>query len=174
MATETFGCYKDKDSDTDWYHLTICVPERKPPSWVPDCWSRLHTLKPNAAIPYMLPRDEKEPNFPKYNDFHEKHLLGMKKKLVKISPRDLSLLCKHLKAGARECHNACYVLEEGQKGVNKSDRTCGRTDGKGQKDCQGHVYCGPVVRDAEYNFECFGKKGKRLVCIASDRYDRNV
>ena len=94
----------------------------------------------------------------------------MKKKEVKISQWDLSVLCKHLKAGAHECKEACYVLEEGGK---TSDWFCGRNDGKGQNDCQGHVYCGSVVRDAEYDSACFGKKGKRMVCINSDFYIRN-
>lgn len=169
MYIGSHGCYVGEDSDFE-YTLTVCIPERKPPSWAPDCWSRLPTLKRNAALPYMIPRDEEKPNFPKYNGFEEKHLLGMKKKEVKISQWDLSVLCKHLKPGVYECKEACYVLEEGGK---TSDWFCGRNDGKGQNDCQGHVYCGSVVRDAEYDSACFGKKGKRMVCINSDFYIRN-
>lgn len=65
MATETFGCYKDKDSDTDWYHLTICVPERKPPSWSPiagPASTRSSLTPPSPTCSHVMRRSPTFPN----------------------------------------------------------------------------------------------------------------
>lgn len=156
MAIGSHGCYLGEDSDVV-YTLTVCVPERKPHSWVPDAFSRLQLPDPNAG-PFQPPRDPKNPAFYLTNDFKRKHLIGMKTKEIKISSWDLPVQCKHVrKSGSRGCSKLCYVLEEG--GKSKDYWKCGRVD------CQGHVYCDRVAHDAEHDSVCFGKKGKRMVCV---------
>ena len=155
MAIGAHGCYFGEDSDIV-YALNVCTPKHKPPSWHPDAWHRLEVAGPNAALAYMEPRGKN--NMPLYNDFKREHLLGMKKKEVKISQWDLPMQCRHLQSGARECKGGCYVLEKGAKGDGYWK--CGRTD------CQGHVYCDRIyVYNKEHWYVCFGEKGKRMVCV---------
>lgn len=67
-------------------------------------------------------------------------------------PADLR--CEHVQ-DEQKCEKGCYVLEKGGK---VSRWRCKR------EDCEGHVYCGRVMKDDE-GFACFGKKGARMVCV---------
>jgi hypothetical protein len=157
MATKSQGCDRGGDNDVE-YTLTVCTPARKKHPLVPGIFSRHHLSKPNAALAYTIPRDPDNPTLYLTNDFKEKHLLGMKAKEVKISQRDLPVQCQHVrKSGSRGCTEGCYVLEEGGEGSDYWK--CGR------EDCQGHVYCDKVAWEAQFDTACFGKKGKRMVCV---------
>jgi hypothetical protein len=64
--------------------------------------------------------------------------------------------CAHVQGvgnGRRKvCHEGCYFLKKGGR------RHCKR------EDCEGHVYSGRVKGDKK-GVSCFGKKGKRFVCL---------
>ena len=67
------------------------------------------------------------------------------------------LRCEHVNEGkARTCKQGCYVLE---KGGEVSRQRCKRPD------CEGHVYCEPVKETEGEKWQCFGKKGKRMVAL---------
>jgi hypothetical protein len=57
---------------------------------------------------------------------------------------------------SKACAQGCYFSE---KGGRISRHWCNK-----EKGCEGHVYCGRIKTDDEGN-SCFGKKGKRMVCI---------
>jgi len=89
----------------------------------------------------------------KYDSFKKQDLEAMKTTMIEIKAKwfPSEFFCEHLSKTERKCESGCYSLEEGGKLKNW---TCGNTD------CQGHVYCGDVKGVA-----CFGKKGKRMVCV---------
>lgn len=153
MATETHGVHKDEDSDTV-YTLTVYTPKRKKP-FMPACVHRTHYPKNEGG--YMISPEDPYRGVKQYTDFKRKDLVDMKTKEVEVSGRDLMFKCRHIReSGVRECKGGCYVLEKG--GNKKEFWGCQRGD------CEGHSYNGPAAW-ASNGFLCFGKKGKRMVCI---------
>jgi hypothetical protein len=115
------------------------------------------TITEYTLTVYILPHPRPFSRSPKYDDFVKEDLAVMKTKTVKILSRDFQaeMRCEHVRK-APMCDKGCYVLE---KGGDHLRRLCGR-----RPDCDGHAYCGRVAKDND-GFACFGKKGKRMVCI---------
>ncbi|KAJ5029126.1 hypothetical protein J3E72DRAFT_19774 [Bipolaris maydis] len=140
------------------YKLTVLVPPRPPRRWM--------SLKPSTStrqnahdIP-ELPRSNSHADFSRVS---LEDLPGLPRKTVVVKsdgfPWDMR--CGHARVangadmGVRGCKEGCYVLE---KGGEVSGWKCASNH------CEGHVYCGKVMKDKHGNC-CFGKKGERLVCL---------
>ena len=97
-----------------------------------------------------------DPVEPSYDCFELCHLDDMTRKTVKIISAGFPahMRCEHVREG-HMCDQGCYVLE---KGGDIGRWSCKR------KDCEGHVYCGRVLKNRE-GVACFGEKGARMVCI---------
>jgi hypothetical protein len=93
----------------------------------------------------------------KYAELEKGDLDPKKMKTVKLLSRDFpsEMRCQHVR-NAPMCDKGCYVRE---KGGGSLHRICGRG-----KDCDGHAYSGQVAMNNK-SVACFGKKGKRMVCI---------
>lgn len=141
---------------TTKYTLTVRCPPRPPPRWLPAIFTRPGPSKPNTGTTFTIRPSDYNPANPNYDCFEWRHLSDMRQKSVVIMsgwfPADLR--CDHTHEG-HKCEEGCYVLE---KGGRASRWRCTR------EDCEGHVYCGPVLKTST-GTACFGKKGARMVCI---------
>jgi hypothetical protein len=131
------------------YTLTVYVPPRPPPKYLPAFLTRepLHVSHHHIIRP-----DDSTPN---YDDFERRDLEDMGTKIVKVKSHRFpaELRCKHVR-DSKVCNRGCYVLEKGGK-VRRW--RCKR------EDCEGHVYNGNVKK-TEAGWACFGKSKERLVC----------
>lgn len=158
MMGPYFDMLGETEPHTTKYTLTVLCPPRPPPRWLPVFFTRPGPSKPNVGSTYTIRPSDYDPANPNYDCFELRHLDNgtMTPKIVKtISawfPADMR--CEHVYEG-KECVKGCYVLE---KGGDIRRWSCQR------EDCEGHVYCGRVLRDAKGRV-CFGEKGKRMVCI---------
>lgn len=133
------------------YTLTVFVPPRPPPRYLPAFLTR-----PGLDVsPYHIIRSAR--TMPDYTHFERRDLSDMRTKTIKVKAYrfPLELRCKHV-AEKKVCEVGCYVLEKGGEEVSRF--MCGKDN------CEGHVYCGNVKEDEE-GAKCFGKKSERLVCI---------
>ncbi|KAF2789434.1 hypothetical protein K505DRAFT_253399 [Melanomma pulvis-pyrius CBS 109.77] len=138
------------------YTLTVCAPPRPPPSWLPEFFTR----EPISYKNYVPERDfriEPDPAHKSKDRFGPQDLDDMMVKQIMIKsylfPPELR--CQHVQGRSRICNKGCYVLE---RGGTKEQAKCS------SKDCEGHAYGGDLKRDDE-GYNCFGKKGERLVAI---------
>lgn len=156
MMGPYFDMLGETEPHTTKYTLTVLCPPRPPPRWLPAIFTRPGPSTPNVGTTYTIRPFDYDPANPNYDCFDLRHLHDMSSKTVKLIsawfPADMR--CDHVYEG-RSCKEGCYVLE---KGGEISRWRCKR-DG-----CEGHVYCGRVLRDAN-GVSCFGKKGARMVCI---------
>lgn len=137
------------------YILTVFVPPRPPPRWLPSVFTRQPVNPTNTGSNYRIRAEDTNPNL---DCFELKHLHSLPTKSVTITSLWFlpEMRCKHLQNGANTCEEGCYFLEKGGDGLARWK--CGRGD------CEGHVYCGPVMKDG-VGKACFGEKGKRMVCL---------
>jgi hypothetical protein len=145
----------ETESGTTVYTLTVFIPPRPPPKWLPSIFTRQPSWHPNSGSTYKLPASTPNPN---YNCFELKDLVNMPIKTKKVRSNWFSadMRCAHVGNGGKKvCDEGCYFLEKGGK---KSRWHCKRAD------CEGHVYGGRVKEDKE-GVSCFGKRGERIVCL---------
>jgi hypothetical protein len=151
------GAYFDPTGETEpentMYTLTVRCPPRPPPSWIPAIFTRTPVTHSNTGSAWTIKPDETNANL---DCFEGKHLADLPMKVMKVERTyfPLNMRCKHLRHSTT-CTEGCYVLE---KGGSIWRWKCSRSD------CEGHVYCGQVKEDREGR-SCFGKGGKRLVCL---------
>ncbi|KAJ4991785.1 hypothetical protein SVAN01_02635 [Stagonosporopsis vannaccii] len=143
---------------TTKYTLTVLLPPRPPRKWLPAFLTRPSPSKPNIGTAFTIRPSDYNPAHPNYSFFEWRHLEDMESKTVTIMsgwfPADLR--CDHVQGG-HKCEEGCYVLE---KGGENCSWYCSR------KDCEGHVYCGRVAKDAG-GTACFGKKGARMLATVA-------
>lgn len=144
---------------TTKYKLTVFVPPRPGPRWLPS----IFTSTPATAHPNSTPTS---PSPDKHSDLgcllpEDLVYLATKTIVLKSWQFPYQMRCEHTQGkngggeGVKGCNNGCYVLEKGE-GV--AMWKCNRGD------CEGHVYGGDVKSD-EHGRICFGKKGERIVCL---------
>jgi hypothetical protein len=138
------------------YTLTVLCPPRPPPRWLPAIFTRSGSSTPNVGTTYTIRPSDYDPANPNHDCFELRHLRDMPSKTVKLISAwfPAEMRCDHVYDG-HSCGEGCYVLE---KGGEISRWRCKR------EDCEGHVYCGRVLKDSN-GVACFGKKGARMVCI---------
>ena len=143
----------ETESEDTVYALDVRCPPRPPPTWLPSFLTRTPVTHANTGSVYTIKPDQTNPNL---DCFERKHLEDMPTKTVKIKRAlfPLELRCEHV-GYKTSCSRGCYVLENGGGNWRKK---CAR------EDCAGHVYVGRVKED-EQGISCFGKKGRRLVCL---------
>lgn len=146
----------ETEPHTTKYTLTVLCPPRPPSRWLPSIFTRPGPSTPNVGATYTIRPSDYDPVNPNYDCFELRHLRDMQSKTIKLIsawfPADLR--CDHVYKGYG-CEEGCYVLE---KGGEISRWRCER------EDCEGHVYCGSVLKDRN-GVACFGKKGARMVSI---------
>jgi hypothetical protein len=135
------------------FKLSVRVLPRPPSKWLPKIVTRTPVTYPKY---YTIPRDNTNPN----RDYFElKDVEDItKRKIIRIERAlfPLDMRCDRVRQD-KVCKKGCYILE-------KRGSIC-RTKCK-RSDCKGHVYNGRVKED-EAGRSCFGKKGQRLVCLAT-------
>ncbi|KAF9729833.1 hypothetical protein PMIN01_11766 [Paraphaeosphaeria minitans] len=154
------------------YTLTVFVPQRPVPKYVPSFLTReppdaktSHTIRPNSSMP-------------DYTCVRQGDLHGMRREVIKVKAYQfpVEFRCKHVE-NQKSCYEGCYFLEKGGKAVRQF--RCDKRDCEGHVysdsvkeverrrctsgDCVGHVYCDHVEEVGI--IKCFGKKGTRMVCI---------
>lgn len=145
---DPLGEYENHDTI---YTLLVYTPPRPPPLYVPKFLLRDAT--PASRIHVIREPD----NPPNYDCFERRHLDGMSAKIVKIKSHyfPAEMRCKHIYGiNEKKCEQGCYFLE---KGGDLRRWTCKSAL------CEGHVYSDKVK--GEEGVACFGKKGKRMVCV---------
>lgn len=156
MLGPHFDPLGETEPHTTKYTLTVLCPPRPPPHWLPAIFTRPPAERPNAGTTYRIRPSDFDPVKPNYDCFELRHLGDMTSKTVKITsawfPTDMR--CEHIHTEYK-CEEGCYVLE---KGGDLKRWVCKR------QDCEGHVYCGRVIKDGK-GVACFGKKGERMVCV---------
>lgn len=156
MLGPHYDMLDDYEPHTTKYTLTIFCPPRPPPRWLPAVFTRPALPKANTGTTYTIRPSDFDPANSNYDNFEFRHLDDMKVKTVEIIsayfPADMR--CQHVQKTTK-CDHGCYVLEKGGE-ISRWD--CKR------EDCEGHVYCGSVMRDHK-GVACFGKKGARMVCV---------
>jgi hypothetical protein len=157
MAPDTFsdpfGQYEPQDT---LYKLTVYTPPRPPPKYLPAIFTRIPVTHPVLGSVYTIKPNNYGSKTPNYEDFSQKDLANMLTKTVKVKAWrfPVKMRCAHVQRN-RTCEEGCYVLEEGGDVKRWS---CNR------EDCEGHVYGRNILTDEEGK-SCFGKKGKRMVCV---------
>jgi hypothetical protein len=143
----------ETEPENTTYTLLAFCPARPPPKWLPGFVTRKPVTYPKTGARFTIKPDNTNPCL---DCFEEKHLDEMSTKVIKIKSSlfPLELRCVHVRY-ATTCKKGCYVLERSSPIARWH---C--TDNK----CKGHVYCGSRKTDKEGR-ACFGKKGKRMVCI---------
>jgi hypothetical protein len=144
-----FDTLGETEPEKTVYTLTIRCPARPPRKRLPSFVTR----PPVIHSKYYLKLDDTNKNFDCYE---RKHVDDMSTREVKVKEAafPLEMRCDHVRQDT-ECGMGCYVLEKCGSIWRKE---CKRSD------CEGHVYCGPVKVDEEGK-SCFGKKGRRIVCM---------
>jgi len=147
----------ETEPHTTLYTLTVFVPQRPPPNWIPACFTRKAFKHPNTDSTHKLLSSDKKEDLTcfEYWDLDE---LPTKTVVIKSAWFPAEMRCAHVQQG-KVCEEGCYFLE---KGGSVAQWFCKRDD------CEGHVYCGTVNED-EQKRSCFGKKGARMVCIKGER-----
>ncbi|KAF2715757.1 hypothetical protein K504DRAFT_497618 [Pleomassaria siparia CBS 279.74] len=142
------------------YTLTVYVPPRPLPAWLP----KFLTHQPTHHEDHDAVRDHDITPDPAHTRvyvyvYKRQHLKDMKLRQVKIPsfrfPPDFR--CEHVQGRSKSCEQGCYLLEKG--GVKEGWNCEG-------KNCEGHVYVGQVKMD-DGNGACFGEKGRRLVAVVA-------
>jgi hypothetical protein len=151
---DRFGEYEPQDT---LYKLTVHEPLRPPPRYLPAIFTRTAVTHPFVGSWHTIKSDNYGSRTPNYDDFCERDLANMSTRTVKVKAWrfPLDMRCAHVQHN-KECEKGCYVLE---KGDDVSRWRCDRVD------CEGHVYGDNVLTDGEGR-SCFGKKGKRMVCVS--------
>ena len=137
------------------YTLTVYIPPRLPPRWLPSLFTPQHAKPSDKGPSYKILAEDINS---KLDSFELEHLRSLPTKSITITSSWFlpELRCKHLQTGATVCDQGCYFLEKG--GDEMAGWRCNR------RDCEGHMYCGQVMKDSAGKV-CFGKRGKRMVCI---------
>lgn len=145
----------ETEPHTTLYTITVYIPPRPLPHWLPAIFSRTHNTYPNTGAAYMIRPDDTNPDL---DCFELKHLPDLPTKRIKIKSAWFppEMRCKHITGSTKVCEEGCYFLEKGGDRVSRSQ--CKRSD------CEGHVYCNRVKSD-DQGRKCFGEKGKRMVCL---------
>lgn len=181
MIGPYFDPLGETEPHTTEYILTVFCPPCPSPRWLPDIFTRPGpSQNPNVGSKYTIRPSDYNPARPNYDNFELRHLADMKKKTVKITSAyfPAHMRCKHVMNNEHvendehaenddhvedkhSCDKGCYVLE---MGGDVSRWTCE------DEECEGHVYCGSVMKDPKGR-ACFGTKGTfrkksaRMVCI---------
>lgn len=140
---------------TTQYTLTVYIPPRPRPRWLPSCFMPQHVKHDNTG---SRDSNSAEDCIPCLGRLELRHLDILPTQSITITSSWFlpEMRCKHLQAGARVCDQGCYLLEKGGKAAGRWRCT--------REDCDGHAYCGQVVQDGVGQV-CFGKKNKRMVCL---------
>ncbi|RMZ68584.1 hypothetical protein GMOD_00008306 [Pyrenophora seminiperda CCB06] len=148
-----FDPLHETEPNTTIYTLTVYVPQRPPPSWIPAFFTRKPVRHANTGSTYKLPPSDRNKDL---NCFEHWDLDELPTKTVTIQSAwfPAEMRCAHVQE-SKVCEEGCYFLE---KGGRVARWFCKR------EGCEGHVYCGRV-REDELQKSCFGKEGARLVCI---------
>jgi hypothetical protein len=143
----------ETEPHTTLYTLTVYIPARPPPSWLPGIFTRPAAPRPSTGLQHKIPQEDGNPNL---DCFESKHLDDMRTKKITIQSAWFppEMRCEHVQ-DEKECDKGCYFLEKGGKVSRWRCKTAG---------CEGHVYCGPVEKDL-MGQACFGEKAKRMVCL---------
>ena len=151
----------ETESHTTLYNLTVFIPQRPAPNWVPSCFTRKTIRHPDTDSTYkLLPSDSNKDLYCFEHEDLDK--LPTKIVIIKSAWFPAEMRCAHVQED-RVCEQGCYFLEKSKSVVRWF---CKRDD------CEGHVYCGRVSED-EQKRSCFGKKGARMVCIKGGREDKS-
>lgn len=135
------------------YTLTVVVPPRPPPHWLPSIFKNKPSTHSSNAGAHKLPVSNNNPNLDLF-EFKDIGILATKTITIKSAWFPAEMRCAHVQKGLL-CGERCYFLE---KGGDVTRWWCKR------EDCEGHVYCGRVMTD-DKGRSCFGKKGGRMVCL---------
>jgi hypothetical protein len=153
MTTPYFDPLGETEPNDTRYTLTVRVPPRPPPRWLPSIFTNKPSTNTSSVTAHKLPASNENPNL----DFFElKDIDDLKTTVVVIKSAwfPAETRCAHVQQ-EHWCKEGCYFLE---KGGHVTRWWCKR------KDCEGHVYCGRIMTDGEGR-SCFGKKGERMVCL---------
>jgi len=154
-----FDPYNVTEPHTTLYTLGVYQPPRAPRRWLPQIFTRKPVkYQKNGDTYLILPSDP--PGKLEYDCCLPEHLDSLPKKDITLQSAYLPVdfRCKHFNTPQKTpgCTRGCYFLERGGDRVIRW--RCKRID------CEGHVYCGNVLKDGEGK-ACFGKRGKRIVCL---------
>jgi hypothetical protein len=153
MTIPYFDPLGETEPSTTKYILTVKVPPRPPPRWLPSIFTNKPSTNTSNLAAHKLPASDSNPNFDRF-ELGDVDVLNTKVIVVKSACFPPEMRCPHVQK-EYECKEGCYFLEKG--GDVKRFR-CERAD------CEGHVYCGRVMKD-DAGRSCFGKTGERMVCL---------
>jgi hypothetical protein len=153
MAIPYFDPLGETEPSTTKYTLTVKVPPRPPPRWLPSIFTNKPSTNTSNVAAHKLPASDSNPNFDAFG-LEDVDVLDTKVIIVKSACFPPEMRCPHVQK-EYECKKGCYFLE---KGGDVRRFRCKRAD------CDGHVYCGRVMTD-DGGRSCFGKKGERMVCL---------
>ncbi|KAF1835876.1 hypothetical protein BDW02DRAFT_475568, partial [Decorospora gaudefroyi] len=71
----------ETEKNTTLYTLTVYVPPRLPPRWLPNIFTRKPSIRPNPGAIYKIPVEDTNPNL---DCFELKHLDDLPTKTVTI------------------------------------------------------------------------------------------
>ena len=153
MSVPYFDPLGETEPNTTRYTLTVMVPPRPPPRWLPSIFTNKPSTHPGKIDGHKLPESNSNSNFDLF-ELKDIDVLATKAVAIKSAWFPAEMRCAHVQK-RRLCEQGCYFLE---KGGDVTRWWCKR------EDCEGHVYCGRVMMDDEGR-SCFGKKGGRMVCL---------
>jgi hypothetical protein len=153
MSVPYFDPLGEMEPQNTRYNLTIKVPPRPPPRWLPSIFTNKPSTHPNDTASHKLPASNTNPNLDLF-ELKDIDVLATKVLVIKSAWFPVEMRCAHVQK-KHSCEEGCYFLE---KGGDVTRWWCER------KDCEGHVYCGKVMTDKEGR-SCFGKQGERMVCL---------
>jgi hypothetical protein len=153
MAVPYFDPLGETEPNNTRYVLTFVVPPRPPPRWLPSIFKNKPSTRSSDAVRHKLPASDDNPNL---DCFGLKDIRDLPKKTITIKSAwfPAEMRCAHVQKGLL-CGERCYFLEKGGDVARWKCET---------EDCEGHVYCGRVMKD-DKGRSCFGKKGERMVCL---------
>jgi hypothetical protein len=153
MSVPYFDPLGETEPNTTRYTLTVMVPPRPPPRWLPSIFTNKPSTQSRNADAHKLPTSNSNPNLDLF-ELKDIDVLATKTVTIKSAWFPAEMRCAHVQ-NAQLCEEGCYFLE---KGGDVTRWWCKR------EDCEGHVYCGRAMMDDEGR-SCFGKKGGRMVCL---------
>ncbi|CBX99609.1 predicted protein [Plenodomus lingam JN3] len=136
------------EPNTTPYTLTVYNPPRTSSRWLPSFLRSRSITSEKSSSAYMTLLDETDPN---PDCSKPEHLRDLPTKTITIKAFLFApeLRCMHLQQGATVCNQGCYFRERG--GDESTRWRCERAD------CEGHMYCGLVLKD-DNGKACFGEK----------------
>jgi hypothetical protein len=164
--SQYFDPLGETEPNNTCYKLTTYIPQRPPPKWLPDFFTRENIRNTYTESTWRILPDNTNPDL---DCFQYKDLDTVPTKSITIKSAWFPAFarCRHLVADPdkRECNHGCYFLE---KGGGPTRWSCDRSD------CEGHVYMGRIQEEEQVGgpeekrikkVACFGEKGKRMVCL---------